>query len=70
MASIELLIIITAVLGVLAYFGGRLNKVLGSVITILASLFVFVSVAYFGYNNELSIAVVFLPYVTFSITYL
>ena len=70
MASIELLIIITAVSGVLAYFGGRLNKVLGSVITILASLFVFVSVAYFGYNNELSIAVVFLPYVTFSITYL
>jgi len=70
MASIELLIIITAVSGVLAFLIGRFNKVLGSVVTILASMFVFVSVAYFGYNGELSNSIVLLPYVTFSVTYL
>ena len=70
MASIELLIIITALAGVLAYFGGKLNKVLGSVITIIASLFVFVSVAYFGYKGQLSNTMTILPYVTFSVTYL
>ncbi len=70
MASIELLILITAMSGILAYLLGRLNKVLGSVVTILASMFVFVSVAYFGYNGELSNTIVFLPYVTFSVTYL
>ena len=70
MASIELLILFTAFSGVLAYLLGRLNKVLGSVVTILASMFVFVSVAYFGYNGELDRTVDFLPYVTFSVTYL
>jgi len=70
MASIELLIIITALSGVLAYFAGKLNKVLGSVITILVSLFVFVSVAYFGYNGQLTTTMAILPYVTFSVTYL
>ncbi len=70
MASIELIIVFTALAGVLSYFVGRLNKVAGSVVTILASMFVFVSVAYFGYNNELIHSTEFLPYVTFSVTYL
>lgn len=70
MASIELLIVFTAASGILAYFLGRFNKVLGSVITILASMFVFVSVAYFGYNDLLDNSIVLLPYVTFSVTYL
>jgi len=70
MANIELLILITAFSGVLAYLLGRLNKVLGSVVTILVSMFVFVSIAYFGYNGELDRTVDILPYVTFSVTYL
>jgi len=70
MASIELLLLITALSGVLAYLLGRLNKVLGSVVTILASLFVFVSVAYFGYRGELDKTTDLLPYVTFSVNYL
>jgi len=70
MASIELLIIVTALSGVLAFLLGRLNQVLGSVVTILASMFVFISVAYYGYNDALSNAIVFLPFVTFKVTYL
>jgi len=70
MASIELLIIVTALSGILAFLLGRLNQVLGSVVTILASMFVFVSVAYYGYNDALSNAIVFLPFVTFKVTYL
>ena len=68
--SIELIILITAASGILAYLLGRFNKVLGSIVTILASMFVFVSVAYFGYNNELIHGTEILPYVTFSVTYL
>lgn len=70
MASIEYIILITAMSGILAYGVGRINKVAGSVVTIIASMFVFVSVAYFGYNDELLQGTEFLPYVTFSVTYL
>ena len=64
--TIELLIIITAAAGLLAYGVGRLNKVFGSVVTIVASMFVFVSIAYFNY--DLIFDTTILPYVTFSIT--
>ena len=70
MASIEYIILITALSGLLAYGVGRINKVAGSVVTILASMFVFISVTYFGYNNELTHGTEFLPFVTFSVTYL
>ncbi len=70
MASIELLIIVTALSGILAFLLGRFNQVLGSVVTILASMFVFVSVAYYGYSGALSNAISFMPFVTFKVTYL
>ncbi len=70
MASIEYIILLTALSGLLAYGVGRINKVAGAVITIIASMFVFVSVTYFGYNNELINSTELFPYVTFSVTYL
>jgi len=70
MASIEYIILLTALSGLLAYGVGRINKVAGAVVTIIASMFVFVSVTYFGYNNELINSTELFPYVTFSVTYL
>ncbi len=70
MASIELIIIVTALSGLFAYIAGRLNKTLGAIVTIIATTFVFVSLAYFGFNSELTDEVVYFPYITFSVTYL
>jgi NADH-quinone oxidoreductase subunit M len=61
MASLELLISITAFGGVLAFVLGRWNKILGSGMTILVSGFVFVSLTYYGLNDSLDMAVSYLP---------
>ena len=74
--TVELLIILTLVLGLVSYFMGRFNKVYGAVVTIIASMFVFISVGYmandildgstFNYN-----AVKYLPvFATFTVSYL
>jgi NADH-quinone oxidoreductase subunit M len=74
--TVELVLLITLASGVLAYFAGRYNKLYGAVVTIVASMFVFLSVAYmaqdidsgttFNYN-----AVEFLPdFTTFMVSYL
>ena len=71
MASLELLILLTIFGGVLAYFLGRLNKILGSGVTILVSGIVFVSLTYYGLNDSLDMSVSMLPNgFTFASTYL
>ncbi|MCD6482622.1 MAG: NADH-quinone oxidoreductase subunit M [Candidatus Izimaplasma sp.] len=69
MASIELLLLFTLAAGVLAFFASMIHKLLGPIVTILASLFVFVSITYFGYNGELDMTVSYLPYVSFGFSY-
>ena len=74
--TVELLILVALASGILAYFVGRLNKVLGAVVTIIASMFIFIMVGYmmqdinagttFNYN-----AVEYMPdFVTFMVSYL
>jgi len=69
MASIELLILFTLFSGVLAFFASMIRNILGPVVTILASLFVFISIAYFGYNGELDMSASIIPFVTFEFSY-
>ncbi len=71
MASIELLILLTAVGGLLAFVLGRFNRILGSGMTILVSGFVFVSLTFYGLNDTLDTTVAYLPNgFTFTSTYL
>ncbi|MBN2605548.1 MAG: NADH-quinone oxidoreductase subunit M [Bacilli bacterium] len=70
MASIELLLIIALASGFLAYLLGRVNRVYGAIVTIVSSMFVFSSLAYFGFTDSLDTTVSILPYVTFQVTYL
>ena len=42
--TIEIILLITLGSGILAYLVGRLNKVLGAVVTIIASMFIFIMV--------------------------
>ena len=70
MGVLEFLIIGSLVGGVVAYIVGRLNKIVGSALTILVSGFVFVSIAYYGLNDMLDTTVEYLPYVEFNVTYL
>jgi NADH-quinone oxidoreductase subunit M len=74
--TIEIILLITLGSGILAYLVGRLNKVLGAVITIVASMFVFLSVAYIA-NDKAGIdagdynVVEYLPvFTTFMVSYL
>lgn len=53
MANLELLILLSVAGGLLAYGLGRLNKTLGSALTILVSGVVFVSIAYYGFAGLL-----------------
>ncbi|MFH0993775.1 MAG: NADH-quinone oxidoreductase subunit M, partial [bacterium] len=70
MASIELLLLILVGSAVISYFLTKLNTTAGSIFTIFATMFVFASLAYFGFSQNLDIAVHVLPGVTFSQTYL
>ncbi|AIO18904.1 NADH-quinone oxidoreductase subunit L [Candidatus Izimaplasma bacterium HR1] len=67
MASLEMILIIVLVAGVLAYLLGKLNKVLSGSVTILASGFAFVSIAYYGFNNGLDTTSDLLPFVTYGV---
>ncbi|PAT02318.1 hypothetical protein CI105_02960 [Candidatus Izimaplasma bacterium ZiA1] len=67
-ASIEMILMITLASGVLAYLIGKLNAKLGSIVTILVSMYVTIAVIYFGYNGELVITTEYLPLVTFKVT--
>ncbi|MDC0559057.1 proton-conducting transporter membrane subunit, partial [Candidatus Izimaplasma bacterium] len=65
MANLELIILIVLALGVLAFLGGKLNKIVGTAFTILGSGFAFVSIAYYGFNSTLDSTVEFIPYLSF-----
>lgn len=74
--TVEILLLIALASGLLAYVAGRFSKMLGAVVTIVASMFIFLGVAYmaqdildgstFNYN-----AVEYMPdFVTFTVSYL
>ena len=68
MASLELILLGVLASGILAYGLGRLNKIIGSAVTILATGFAFVSIAYYGFNGSLDATSDLLPMVTFGVT--
>jgi len=68
MANIELLIILLVFSSIFAYALGRINKVLGAVVTIMATSFVFVSIAYYGFQDQLISTVEYLPYISLGAT--
>ena len=70
MASIELLILFLVGAGLIAYLLTRLNTTAGSIFTIFAVMFVFVSLARYGFTNEMITTVNYLPMVSFSQSYL
>lgn len=70
MASIELLMIVLIISAMLSYFLTKINAYLGSVFTIFATMFVFVSLAYYGLNMELVTEFNYLPLGAFRQTYL
>ncbi len=70
MASIEFLILLLVASSLIAYLLTKVNSFLGSVFTIFASMFVFVSLAAYGFNATLVTDVLYLPGFTFGYTYL
>lgn len=70
MANLELILLVVLLSGVLAYLGGKIHRVIGTIITIFVSGFAFVSIAYFGFNDILDTSNGFLPLITFDVTYL
>jgi len=70
MASIEYLLILLVLSGVIAYFVTKWNAFIGSVVTIFASMFVFVSLAMYGFDLSLVTTVNLLPGLSFTQTYL
>ena len=68
MENIELLIVVALVGGLIAFLTGRLNKVLGSIITIVVSGFIFVVVAFYGINGGLDSTLDLIPYLDFAST--
>lgn len=74
--TVELILLITLGSGILAYAGGRYNKVLGSIITIVASMFVFLSIAYISGDKpgilagDYNVVKVLPEFTTFMVTYL
>ena len=68
MANIELLIIIALLGGLLSFFLGRLNKIVGASMTVLVSGFIFVSITYYGLNGLLDTTVSYLPFASFMVT--
>ena len=69
MASLELLVLITLAMGVVAYLGGKLHKVVGAILTIFTTGFVFVSVAYYGFGPGLDVTVNYVDFLTFELSY-
>jgi len=70
MASIELLILFLVGTGILAYVLTKINTTLGSIFTIFAVMFVFVSLAGYGFNLNLDTTVNIIPGMSFTNTYL
>lgn len=70
MPNIELLILFIVSFSVISYFATKLNTFFGSAITLLATMFVFVSLVVFGLNMTLDPNVSLLPYLSFEVTYL
>lgn len=66
--SIEIIIIATALIGLFSFIFGRLHKGIGSVVTIIGSLFAFGAVTYLGYTEQLTNDVVYLKGMEFAIT--
>lgn len=70
MANIELLILFLAGSALLSYVLTRINANIGSFFTIFVTMFVFVSLAGFGFAMNLDTTVNYLPGFTFSQSYL
>ncbi len=70
MASIELLILFLVGTGIVAYLLTKLNTTLGSIFTIFSVMFVFISLASYGFNLGLNETVNIIPGLTFTQTYL
>lgn len=70
MASIEYLILFLVGSALISYLLTKLNTFAGSIFTIFATMFVFVSLATFGFNQNLATAVNVIPWLSFSQTYL
>jgi len=70
MANIELLILFLVGAGIVAYLLTKLNTALGSIFTIFSVMFVFVSLASYGFNLGLNETVNIIPGLTFTQTYL
>jgi NADH-quinone oxidoreductase subunit M len=70
MASVELLILFLVGAGVIAYILTRFNTFLGSIFTIFAVMFVFVSLAGYGFGMNMDTTVNILPGISFTETYL
>ncbi len=68
--SIEFIILITVLVGLISYFVGFLHKGLSSVVTIFGSLFVFGAIGYLGYTEQLTNEVLYLNGMEFEITHL
>ena len=68
MANLEILLLVVFVSGILAYFLGKLNKILGASMTILATGFAFVSILYYGFTGMLDETVSIVPYLSFGVT--
>lgn len=70
MASIEYLIIFTVIASLVAYLLTALQRFVGSVFTIFATMFVFVSLAAYGFGLDLETTTRLLPNLSFSQSYL
>ncbi|MBN2300318.1 MAG: hypothetical protein JXC31_03920 [Acholeplasmataceae bacterium] len=70
MASIEFLILFLVASSLVAYLLTKVNSFFGSVFTIFASMFVFISLAAYGFNATLVTDVLYLPGFTFEYTYM
>jgi len=70
MANIELLILLLFGSALVAYFLTKLSTMAGSIFTIFATMFVFVSLAYYGFSQNLDTSVNLIPFFSFSQTYL
>ncbi|MCF7923993.1 MAG: NADH-quinone oxidoreductase subunit M [Candidatus Izimaplasma sp.] len=70
MASIEFLILFLVGAGIIAYLLTKLNTIVGSIFTIFTVMFVFVSLAQYGFGMDIITTVKILPGISFSQSYL
>ncbi len=70
MASIEYLILFLVGSALISYILTKLNTFAGSIFTIFATMFVFISLATFGFNQNMDVTVNLIPWLSFQQTYL